>query len=136
MRQELTGVGFSELKNTQEVDNAFNNTTGTMLLMVNSVCGCAAGSARPAVRLALKRSEVKPDAFPERCQVGRGPLPQLVVAGKGLAARLAQPILVEANLWRVLRCHGDKVSRCTGWLAISHECAKVESWKPGPPAAK
>jgi len=61
MRQELTAIGFQELKDAQEVDAAFTNMKGTMLLIVNSVCGCAAGAARPAVKIALARSESKPD---------------------------------------------------------------------------
>jgi putative YphP/YqiW family bacilliredoxin len=63
MRQELTSVGFKELKDAVEVDNIIPESKGTLLLMINSVCGCAAGSARPAVRLALKRSEIKPDVL-------------------------------------------------------------------------
>ncbi|MEP7265521.1 MAG: BrxA/BrxB family bacilliredoxin [Bacteroidota bacterium] len=61
MRQDLTSVGFTELKDAVEVDQSIPNSKGTLLLMVNSVCGCAAGSARPAVKLALSRSELKPD---------------------------------------------------------------------------
>jgi putative YphP/YqiW family bacilliredoxin len=63
MRQELTSVGFIELKDAVEVDNAIPESKGTLLLIVNSICGCAAGSARPAVKLALKRSEMKPDVL-------------------------------------------------------------------------
>ncbi len=61
MRQDLTSVGFTELKDAAEVDQTIPNSKGTLLLMVNSVCGCAAGSARPAVKMALKKSDVKPD---------------------------------------------------------------------------
>ncbi len=49
MRAELTDHGFNELKNSEEVDNAFSQMEGTTLLVINSVCGCAAGSARPGV---------------------------------------------------------------------------------------
>lgn len=59
MKEELTAVGFDELKTAHEVDNALSPESGTVLVMVNSVCGCAAGSARPAVRMALS-SEIKP----------------------------------------------------------------------------
>jgi putative YphP/YqiW family bacilliredoxin len=55
MREELTQIGFEELLSPQDVDAAFSDADGTMLLVVNSVCGCAAGSARPAVRLALEQ---------------------------------------------------------------------------------
>lgn len=61
MRKELTSIGFNELKDTQEVDQNIPNNQGTTLLVVNSVCGCAAGAARPGVRLALSKSEIKPD---------------------------------------------------------------------------
>ena len=59
MRQELTSVGFEELKTAEEVDKIIPESKGTVLLMVNSVCGCAAGSARPGVRMALS-GEKKP----------------------------------------------------------------------------
>jgi putative YphP/YqiW family bacilliredoxin len=61
MRHDLTSVGFTELKDAVEVDQTIPNSKGTLLLMVNSVCGCAAGSARPAVKMALKKSDIKPD---------------------------------------------------------------------------
>ncbi|MEI6816285.1 MAG: BrxA/BrxB family bacilliredoxin [Bacteroidota bacterium] len=53
MREELTAVGFEELKNAPEVDAVLEKNEGTVLVMVNSVCGCAAGSARPGVRMSL-----------------------------------------------------------------------------------
>jgi len=49
MRAELTNNGFEELKSLEAVENAFETKEGTMLLVVNSVCGCAAGSCRPGV---------------------------------------------------------------------------------------
>ncbi len=60
MREELTAVGFEELKNVAEVDSALENSKGTALVVVNSVCGCAAGSARPGVRMSLAGDQ-KPD---------------------------------------------------------------------------
>lgn len=53
MRDELTSIGVKELRTAAEVDAAMAET-GTTLVVVNSVCGCAAGSARPAIRLALQ----------------------------------------------------------------------------------
>jgi len=53
MRTELTAVGFKELKNAQEVQNILKEGS-TTLLVVNSVCGCAAGTARPGVVLSLE----------------------------------------------------------------------------------
>ena len=54
MRQELTQVGFEELKTMSDVESTIPNSKGTVLLVVNSVCGCAAGTARPGVTLSLK----------------------------------------------------------------------------------
>ena len=60
MRAELVDLGFEELRTPQAVDAAVVNSTGTMLLVVNSVCGCAAGKARPGIALAL-RSGARPE---------------------------------------------------------------------------
>ena len=51
MRKDLTSVGFVELKTEQQVIDLIEKSEGTALLMVNSVCGCAAGNARPAVKM-------------------------------------------------------------------------------------
>lgn len=63
MRSDLTTVGFSELKTAEEVDKHLQNSKGTTLLVINSVCGCAAGAARPGVRWALQNSAKKPDSL-------------------------------------------------------------------------
>ena len=60
MRDELTRIGFEELLTPEAVDEALSATDGTVLVVVNSVCGCGAGSARPGVRLALEHS-IRPD---------------------------------------------------------------------------
>jgi putative YphP/YqiW family bacilliredoxin len=54
MREELTSIGFEELRSVDEVTSAFKNKSGTNLLVINSVCGCAAGNARPGIRLAMQ----------------------------------------------------------------------------------
>src|SRR5690242_15864001 len=59
MRAELTTLGFSELKTPDEVD-AKMKEKGTTLLVVNSMCGCAARMARPGVKMALEQSPTKP----------------------------------------------------------------------------
>ena len=61
MRNDLTSAGFSELKSSEEVDTYLKSQKGTTLLVINSVCGCAAGAARPGVKWALKTSAKKPD---------------------------------------------------------------------------
>lgn len=60
MREELTRLGFEELKTSEQVDETLQNAKGTLMVMVNSICGCAAGKARPGVALALQHS-VRPD---------------------------------------------------------------------------
>jgi putative YphP/YqiW family bacilliredoxin len=60
MREELTRLGFEELKTPEAVDATLKDSKGTLLVVVNSICGCAAGKARPGVALALQHS-VKPD---------------------------------------------------------------------------
>jgi putative YphP/YqiW family bacilliredoxin len=60
MRAELTSAGVQELRTPAEVDTWFAQTQGSALLLVNSVCGCAAGSARPAIKLALAHAK-RPD---------------------------------------------------------------------------
>ena len=59
MRTDLTGAGFVELKNAEEVKNAIY-ATGTTLVVVNSVCGCAAANARPAAKMAAANGK-RPD---------------------------------------------------------------------------
>jgi putative YphP/YqiW family bacilliredoxin len=56
MREELTRLGVQELRNAGEVDAAIKNQPGTAMVVVNSICGCAAGRMRPAVRAALENA--------------------------------------------------------------------------------
>jgi len=60
MREELTKAGVKELRTAQDVDAALADKSGTALVIVNSVCGCAAGKMRPGVRRALQNA-VRPD---------------------------------------------------------------------------
>jgi putative YphP/YqiW family bacilliredoxin len=60
MREELTRLGVEELRTTEDVDRTLNNSQGTVMVVVNSICGCAAGKARPGIALALQH-ETKPD---------------------------------------------------------------------------
>jgi putative YphP/YqiW family bacilliredoxin len=61
MRDELVQAGFQELTTEEEVEKFMENVKGTTLVFVNSVCGCAAGLARPAATQAVLRSEKRPD---------------------------------------------------------------------------
>ena len=58
MRLDLTEAGFEEMRNAHEVDAVLSEKRGSVLVMINSVCGCAAGNARPAVKMAVKHSKV------------------------------------------------------------------------------
>lgn len=60
MKEELTENGFQELLTSEDVDNQLKSK-GTTLIMINSVCGCSAGSARPGVLMAVTNSPKKPD---------------------------------------------------------------------------
>jgi putative YphP/YqiW family bacilliredoxin len=60
MRDELTRLGFEELRTPAAVDQAIGDTRGTLMIVVNSICGCAAGKARPGVAVAL-RHDTRPD---------------------------------------------------------------------------
>lgn len=61
MREDLTSVGFTEFKTSDEVDQHLKDHKGTTLIVINSVCGCAAGAARPGVKWAIQQSAKKPD---------------------------------------------------------------------------
>ena len=61
MRQDLIGSGFTELTTGEQVQDTMDKLEGTALIVINSVCGCAAGQARPAVKEAVKESANVPD---------------------------------------------------------------------------
>lgn len=61
MRAELADLGIEEAKTSEAVDEAVKNTDGTLMVVVNSVCGCAAGGVRPGIAMALQNSESKPE---------------------------------------------------------------------------
>jgi putative YphP/YqiW family bacilliredoxin len=60
MREELTRIGFSELRTAEQVDATLQQEKRTVLVVVNSICGCAAGKARPAIAKAL-RNQARPE---------------------------------------------------------------------------
>lgn len=62
MREELTRIGVRELRSAQDVDSVLAGEKGTVLVVINSICGCAAGRARPAIADALK-AEPRPDVL-------------------------------------------------------------------------
>jgi putative YphP/YqiW family bacilliredoxin len=62
MREELTRLGFKEWRTPADVDGTLANSKGTVLVVVNSVCGCSAGKARPAVGIALEQGP-RPDVL-------------------------------------------------------------------------
>ena len=60
MREELTRIGVEELRTPEDVQKTIENSTGTVMVVVNSICGCAAGKARPGIARALQH-EARPD---------------------------------------------------------------------------
>jgi putative YphP/YqiW family bacilliredoxin len=62
MREELTRMGIKELRTAEEVDQALTTARGSSMVVVNSICGCAAGRMRPAVRMALQNG-ARPEAM-------------------------------------------------------------------------
>jgi len=60
MREELTSIGVEELRTPEDVDKTLCNSEGTVMVVVNSICGCAAGKARPGIARALQHT-VRPD---------------------------------------------------------------------------
>lgn len=60
MREELVNLGFRELLSAEDVESTVKNSSGTLLIVVNSVCGCSAGGCRPGVAMSLQ-NEKKPD---------------------------------------------------------------------------
>ncbi|MCP9769911.1 BrxA/BrxB family bacilliredoxin [Lacihabitans sp. LS3-19] len=61
MKEDLTSVGFKQLTSAADVDQFMADQKGTALVVINSVCGCAAGTCRPGAKLSLQMSENKPD---------------------------------------------------------------------------
>ncbi|HXF43563.1 MAG TPA: BrxA/BrxB family bacilliredoxin [Pyrinomonadaceae bacterium] len=61
MRAELARLGIEETKTPEAVVEAIEKTKGTLMVVVNSVCGCAAGGVRPGIAIALEKADVKPD---------------------------------------------------------------------------
>lgn len=61
MKRDLTEVGFEELLTPDQVDAVLNEKSGTTLVVINSVCGCAAGAARPGIKKALSLASKKPN---------------------------------------------------------------------------
>ena len=58
MKEDLTKVGFQELTSAAQVDEVLGENEGTVLVVVNSVCGCAAGNARPGVKMSVENAKV------------------------------------------------------------------------------
>ena len=63
MKADLTNAGFSQLTTSEEVDSSIQNSEGVVLMVVNSVCGCAAGNMRPGVKLSLTGDKIPAALF-------------------------------------------------------------------------
>ena len=99
MREELTRLGVEELRTADDVDRALKGRSGTALVIVNSICGCAAGRMRPAVRLALQSA-----AHPDKSVT--------VFAGQTRKLRNALAIILPDNLRPRLR---SRFCRMANW---------------------
>lgn len=84
MRKELTNLGIQEMRSTTEVDTVLGKKEGTVLVVVNSVCGCAAANARPGVAIALQHEKL-----PEKITT--------VFAGQDLKLRLRPASISKAT---------------------------------------
>ena len=89
MREELTRLGVKELRTAQDVDDAVGGQSGTLMLVVNSVCGCAAGKARPGVALALQHGTT-PTSWPRSLPAPTSRRPARARLLHGLSALLAR----------------------------------------------
>ena len=116
MREELTRLGVEELRTVEEVDGALKNRPGTTMVVVNSICGCAAGRMRPAVRMALAEWRQARQGFLRVRRSGEGshgPCPRLfhglstIVAFDCDPARRATGLHDAAPRYRIARSPGD-----------------------------
>jgi hypothetical protein len=101
MREELTRLGIEELRTAEDVDRALKGQAGTAMVIVNSICGCAAGRMRPAVRMALEKATHPDRAFTVFAAPGHR-----IAGGAGHRRR------AEGGARQILcASHGDKIKR-------------------------
>ena len=108
MRAELTSIGFRELRTAGEVDDAVRTLAGTGLLVVNSMCGCAASNARPGVTQAL-RHPVRPDALmtvfagqdPEATRQARSYMPGYAPSSPSIALLKDGQLVYMMERWQI-----------------------------------
>ena len=108
MRAELTTIGFTELRTAQDADAALREAPGTTLLVVNSMCGCAARNARPALALALKHT-VRPDKLttvfagqdPDATRQARGYIPGYAPSSPSIALLKDGELVYVMERWQI-----------------------------------
>ena len=108
MRAELTSIGFKELRTASEVDDAVRKGQGTALLVVNSMCGCAASNARPGVTRALKHA-VRPDQLltvfagqdPEATRQARSYIPGYAPSSPSIALLKDGQLVYMMERWQI-----------------------------------
>jgi hypothetical protein len=101
MREELTRVGFEELRTADQVDRALTSGSGTAMVVVNSICGCAAGRMRPAVRAALNHANRPEKLYTVFARIERQPSGRVPISPD---TRLRHP--------RSLCCETDRWCTC------------------------
>ena len=151
MREELTRIGFRELRTPEEVDTALKEEQRTVLVVVNSICGCAAGKARPAVAKALTH-KVRPEMIATVFAGQGGPKPLLGARSYFTGYGPSSPsisLLCDGKVAFMLERHNEvaipiPASRMTSFRAFpissvpqpsrksTHRrvCLKRTSWKP------
>lgn len=108
MRAELTSIGFSELRTAADVDGVLKNASGTNLLVVNSMCGCAARNARPGVARALQAA-VRPDKLttvfagqdPDATRQARSYLPGYAPSSPSIALLKDGELVYMMERWQI-----------------------------------
>jgi putative YphP/YqiW family bacilliredoxin len=140
MREELTRLGFRELTTSEEVDRAVADASDPMLLVVNSVCGCAAGVARPGVAISLKNAaapkrlatvfagqDVEATARARSYFVGFPPSsPQIAILSKGRLLFMLQRHEIE----------GSTPDQIAAALTAAYEKLHLSGGPSGPPSPR
>jgi putative YphP/YqiW family bacilliredoxin len=118
MRQELTRLGVEEMRTPEEVDARLKDAKGTTLVVVNSMCGCAARNARPAVATALQHT-AKPDALttvfagqdPDATERARGYFTGYAPSSPQIALMKDGQVVFMLERWQIEGRSADEISR-------------------------
>jgi len=133
MREELTSIGVEELRTPEQVEETLNNSKGTVMVVVNSICGCAAGKARPGIARALQHT-ARPDkvatvfagADVEATEKARGYFTGYAPSSPSIALLEDGKLLWMMERWQI---EGKDASQVADELtrAFDQYCAKAEA---------